>query len=70
MLGNLYVTKFLNKEMENMTDNTALLQRKALALFNFLSNKHLNDKKIGELSLQDILEIVAFMLKEESHGTN
>ena len=53
-----------------MTDNTALLQRKALALFNFLSNKHLNDKKIGELSLQDIPEIVAFMLKEESHGTN
>lgn len=53
-----------------MTDNTALLQRKALALFNFLSNKHLNDKKIGELSLQDIQEIVEFLMNEKSHGAN
>jgi len=48
-----------------MINNTALVQRQALALFNFLSNKHLNDKKIGELSLQDILEMVEFLMNGE-----
>ncbi len=47
-----------------MTDNTAFLKRKILALFNFLSMKHKNDKRIGELSVKDVMEMVKFLNEE------
>ena len=44
-----------------MTDNTAFLKRQTLALFNFLRMKHINDKRIGELSIKDVMEMVKFL---------
>lgn len=41
--------------------NNALLGRQAFALFNFLITKHENDKRIGELSVKDVMEIVKFL---------
>lgn len=41
------------------------LEIKTMALFNFLSMKHKNDKRIGELSFQDILEMVEFLMNGE-----
>ena len=34
---------------------------KAVALFNWMSSRRMNDKKIGELSMSDILEMVRFL---------
>lgn len=34
---------------------------KAVALFNWISSKKMNDKRIGELSMSDILEMVKFL---------
>ena len=46
------------------------LKIKAMALFNFLSMKHKNDKQIGEFSVKDIMEIVEFLINGESHAGN
>jgi hypothetical protein len=48
-----------------MTVNTALLKRKALALFNFLSMKQENDKRIGDLTIGDFLEMCGFLVELE-----
>ncbi len=49
-----------------MNLNNALLERKAIALFNFLGMKHENDKHIGEFSVGDLMELVKFL--EEIKG--
>ena len=53
-----------------MTDNTAFLKRQTLAFFNFLSMKHKNDKRIGDLSVNDVMEIVKFLSEEVCHAKN
>ena len=37
------------------------LKIKAMALFNFLSMNHEKNKRIGELSVKDVIEIVEFL---------
>ncbi|GHU19177.1 hypothetical protein FACS189472_08590 [Alphaproteobacteria bacterium] len=44
-----------------MTTDTALLKRKTLALFNFVSMKHQNNKHIGDLTIGDFLEMCGFL---------
>lgn len=44
-----------------MADNTVFLKRQTFVLFNFLSMKYRNDKRIGELSIKDVMEIVKFL---------
>ena len=34
---------------------------KAVVLFNWMSSRRMNDKKIGEFSMSDILEMVRFL---------
>ena len=53
-----------------MKNNTALIEHKTMVLFNFLSLQHKKDKRIGELSIQDIQEIIEFLITESSHEKN
>ena len=41
------------------------LEQQAVALFNFLIVKHEHQKCIGELSMQDVLELVKFLQKRD-----
>ena len=43
---------------------------KAVALFNWISSRRMNDKKIGELSMSDILEMVKFLTEGGSDATH
>jgi hypothetical protein len=49
-----------------MEKDTAVLNRQALALFNFMGMRHENDKHIGELTLGDFVEICAFLAELEA----
>ncbi len=40
------------------------LKYKAMALFNFFLEKYENDKRIGELSMLDLFEMVQFLDEE------
>ncbi|MDR1333903.1 MAG: hypothetical protein LBJ71_01650 [Holosporaceae bacterium] len=53
-----------------MMKNTALLQRQGTALFNFIGMKHQNDKHIGDLTIGDFIEIIAFLTKMERQNEN
>ena len=46
------------------------LKIKAMALFNFLSMHHEKNKRIGELSVKDVLEIVEFLTAGGSNAKN
>ena len=46
------------------------LKIKAMALFNFLSMKHKNDKRVGEFSLYDLIEMVQFLTDGDSDAEN
>jgi putative lipase involved disintegration of autophagic bodies len=48
-----------------MTENTAVANRHALALFNFMSKKQKNDKRIGELTLGDFVEMCELINMKE-----
>jgi hypothetical protein len=48
-----------------MEKNIAVLNRQALALFNFWSMKKQNDKRIGDLTMQDFIEMVKFLAETE-----
>jgi hypothetical protein len=48
-----------------MTKNTALLERQGIALFNFMSMKHQNDKHIGDLAMKDFVEMCTFLAELE-----
>jgi hypothetical protein len=52
-----------------MTKNTALIERQALALFNFMSMKHQNNKRIGELTVGDFVEMCTFLAKMKDGNT-
>ena len=43
---------------------------KAVVLFNWMSSRRMNDKKIGELSMSDILEMVRFLTEGGSDATH
>lgn len=43
---------------------------KAVALFNWISARRMNDKKIGELSMSDILEMVKFLSEGGEDATH
>jgi hypothetical protein len=51
-----------------MTKNIALLERQGIALFNFLSMKHQNDKHVGDLTVKDFIEMCQFLT--ETEGSN
>ncbi|GHU19927.1 hypothetical protein FACS189472_10430 [Alphaproteobacteria bacterium] len=53
-----------------MTTDTALLKRKALALFNFVSMKQENDKRIGDLTIGDFLEMCGVLSESEDNNEN
>lgn len=46
------------------------LNRQAIALFNFMSMKHQNDKHIGDLTLGDFYEICEFLERLETENAN
>ena len=43
---------------------------KAIALFNWISSRQMNDKKIGELSIADVLEMAKFLSDGGSDARN
>jgi hypothetical protein len=49
-----------------MNIDTAILNRQALLLFNFWANKKQNDKRIGDLSIGDFVEMIAFLAETET----
>jgi hypothetical protein len=46
-----------------MMKNTALLERQGMALFNFWLKKQPKNKRIGDLTIGDFVEICAFLVK-------
>jgi hypothetical protein len=46
-----------------METNVALLKRKGGILFKFWSMKRQNDRRIGDLTLGDFMEMIAFLNK-------
>jgi hypothetical protein len=54
-----------------MEIDTAVLNRQGTALFNFMSMKHQNDKRIGDLTIRDFIEMIAFLTEvEANNGSN
>jgi len=58
---------------EEMTENYsryihpgAKIIRKAMMLFEYMRRKQQNDKKIGELTIQDFFEVCAFLADVET----
>lgn len=43
------------------------LQQDAVALFNFLLRKQENDKRIGDLSMMDLMELVKFLKERRKY---
>jgi hypothetical protein len=52
-----------------MTKNTAVLNRQALALFNFWSASKNKNKRIGDLTIADFFEICK-LLEEIKNASN
>jgi hypothetical protein len=50
-----------------MTKNIALLERQGTILFNFMSMKQQNDKHIGDLTIEDFIEMIAFLAEMETN---
>jgi len=44
-----------------MNDKERLMNRKALVLLNFWQTKHQNDKRIGDLTAGDFIELCEFL---------
>jgi hypothetical protein len=44
-----------------MEKDNATLSRQGMSLFNFWASKKQNDKKIGDLTVQDFIEMCAFL---------
>jgi hypothetical protein len=53
-----------------MRKNTAVLNRRGIALFNFMNMKHRNNKRIGNLAVRDFVEMCAFLAKIEFEKTD
>jgi hypothetical protein len=52
-----------------MINNDAVLNRQGEALFNFWINKHQNDKRIGDLTVGDFVEMCAFLAQLKAENT-
>jgi hypothetical protein len=50
-----------------MKTDAALLKRKGEILFKFWSMKHQNDRRIGDLTLGDFMEMIAFLNQVENN---
>jgi hypothetical protein len=48
-----------------MKKNTAAARRKAILLFNFWLKKRQNDKRIGDLTAEDFIEMCEFLATSE-----
>jgi hypothetical protein len=48
-----------------METDTAVVNSQGTALFNFMSMKHQNDKRVGELTIGDFFEMAAFLAELE-----
>jgi hypothetical protein len=46
-----------------MIKNNALLKRQAIVLFNFWLKKQQNDKRVGDLSFEDFVEMCELIFK-------
>jgi hypothetical protein len=53
-----------------MTKNDAILNRQGMALFNFMRMKHQNDKRIGDLTVDDFIEICVFLAELKAEANN
>jgi hypothetical protein len=53
-----------------METDTAVLNRQALALFNFWLKKQPKNKRIGELTPCDFIEMITFLHKMEMQNEN
>jgi hypothetical protein len=53
-----------------MNVNTAVLNRQALALFNFWLKKQQKDKCIGDLTVNDFIEMCKFLAELEANNAN
>jgi hypothetical protein len=53
-----------------METDTATLSRQALLLSNFWANKKQNDKRIGDFTIGDFVEMVAFLAEMETQHEN
>jgi hypothetical protein len=53
-----------------MEINTAIINRHALLLFNFWASKKQNDKRIGDLTVGDFFEMIAFLNTMENENGN
>jgi hypothetical protein len=54
-----------------MTNDTALLKRQGEILFKFWMRKKQNDRRIGDLTLFDFMEMIAFLkITENENGIN
>jgi hypothetical protein len=49
-----------------MSANTAVLNRQALALFNFWLKRQPQDKRVGDLAIGDFIEICELLAKMEA----
>ncbi len=46
------------------------VEQQAMALFNFMLEKHENNKRVGEFSLYDLIEMVKFLTGGGSDAAN
>jgi hypothetical protein len=53
-----------------MTKDIAILNRQGMALFNFMRMKHQNDKRIGDLTVDDFIEMCKFLTETENKNAN
>jgi hypothetical protein len=51
-----------------MEIDTAILSRQGMALFNYMSMKHQNYRRIGDLTIGDFVEMIAFLNQAENQN--
>ncbi|MDR2068038.1 MAG: hypothetical protein LBP41_03565 [Holosporaceae bacterium] len=53
-----------------MTKSTALLERQGMALFNFWLKRQPKNKRVGDLTIGDFIELCRFLIEEEDINEN
>jgi hypothetical protein len=53
-----------------MTKNDAILNRNALLLFNFWLKRQPKNKRVGDLTIGDFIELCRFLIEEEDINEN
>lgn len=67
--GQVYFTKYFWRIRRTATMNNEL-KIKAMSLFNFMLEKYENDKRVGEFSLYDLIEMEEFLSDGDSDAQN